>query len=335
MLRRPGRVAERSPGSVTAVGERGVAARPGWMPSVAASVAGGLTQAREIVVPELPEVETIRRMIERELVGLTLEGVELTLPKLMRDSPLPTLEPLVGHTLLRARASRQGARHRLERRPELADAFQAGRSTGSYSTRRASASSPGTRCLILRPFYPHKSTHLTCGSPTAPSSTTATSGSSVGGASCPPPTSRPRWRCSALVRKAPVRPASIGRTSPASWRGGALRSNPRCSISGSSPASATSTSTRRSTARASTPPGRRTASQQRKPSACMRPSAGPSIAASSRAERPSGAAGLSARWVSRRARPQGRTVHHLRHDDRQDPRRRPRHVSLPELPRHE
>jgi formamidopyrimidine-DNA glycosylase len=53
-------------------------------------------------MPELPEVETIRRMIERDLVGLTLEGVELTLPKLMRDSPMPTLETLIGHTLLRA-----------------------------------------------------------------------------------------------------------------------------------------------------------------------------------------------------------------------------------------
>jgi formamidopyrimidine-DNA glycosylase len=53
-------------------------------------------------MPELPEVETIRRMIERELTGLTLAGVELTLPKLMRDSPLPTLDTLIGHTLLRA-----------------------------------------------------------------------------------------------------------------------------------------------------------------------------------------------------------------------------------------
>lgn len=53
-------------------------------------------------MPELPEVETIRRMVERELVGLTLQGVELTLPKLMRDSSLPALDMLIGHTLLRA-----------------------------------------------------------------------------------------------------------------------------------------------------------------------------------------------------------------------------------------
>src|SRR5262245_36709441 len=53
-------------------------------------------------MPELPEVETIRRMIERELAGLTLQSAELKLPKLMRDSPLPSLDALVGETLLRA-----------------------------------------------------------------------------------------------------------------------------------------------------------------------------------------------------------------------------------------
>lgn len=50
-------------------------------------------------MPELPEVETIRRAIERELAGRKLVGVELTLPKLVRDSPLPDLALLVEHTL--------------------------------------------------------------------------------------------------------------------------------------------------------------------------------------------------------------------------------------------
>jgi formamidopyrimidine-DNA glycosylase len=53
-------------------------------------------------MPELPEVETIRRIVERELVGLTLARIQLTLPKLLRDSPLPDLDLLMGHTLLAA-----------------------------------------------------------------------------------------------------------------------------------------------------------------------------------------------------------------------------------------
>jgi formamidopyrimidine-DNA glycosylase len=53
-------------------------------------------------VPELPEVETIRRIVERELVGLRLTAVDLTLPKLLRDSPLPDVRVLVGRTLLAA-----------------------------------------------------------------------------------------------------------------------------------------------------------------------------------------------------------------------------------------
>lgn len=54
-------------------------------------------------MPELPEVETMRRMAERELVGLTLGTFELRLPKLVRDSPLPDLGLLHGRQLLAAR----------------------------------------------------------------------------------------------------------------------------------------------------------------------------------------------------------------------------------------
>jgi formamidopyrimidine-DNA glycosylase len=53
-------------------------------------------------VPELPEVETIRRIVERELVGQTIVAVIVRLPKLLRTSPIPTLEPLAGKTLLGA-----------------------------------------------------------------------------------------------------------------------------------------------------------------------------------------------------------------------------------------
>jgi formamidopyrimidine-DNA glycosylase len=51
-------------------------------------------------VPELPEVETIRRIIERELLGQTVAGVIVRLPKLLRTSPIPTLEPLIGQSLI-------------------------------------------------------------------------------------------------------------------------------------------------------------------------------------------------------------------------------------------
>lgn len=51
-------------------------------------------------MPELPEVETIRRIIDRELQGLTLVNLELTLAKLVRDSPIPSLAPLVGRVLI-------------------------------------------------------------------------------------------------------------------------------------------------------------------------------------------------------------------------------------------
>jgi formamidopyrimidine-DNA glycosylase len=54
-------------------------------------------------VPELPEVETMRRMVERELVGLTLDAIDLRLSKLTRDSPLPDLGLLVGRSILAAR----------------------------------------------------------------------------------------------------------------------------------------------------------------------------------------------------------------------------------------
>ena len=54
-------------------------------------------------MPELPEVETMRRMVERELVGQTLDAIDLRLPKLTRDSPLPDLNLLLGHRVLAAR----------------------------------------------------------------------------------------------------------------------------------------------------------------------------------------------------------------------------------------
>ena len=42
----------------------------------------------------------MRGIVARELTGRELAEANLTLPKLMRDSPIPDLEPLVGSTLI-------------------------------------------------------------------------------------------------------------------------------------------------------------------------------------------------------------------------------------------
>lgn len=54
-------------------------------------------------VPELPEVETARRITESTLVGKTLTGVELRLPKVLRDSPIDSIDPLIGASVIGAR----------------------------------------------------------------------------------------------------------------------------------------------------------------------------------------------------------------------------------------
>lgn len=54
-------------------------------------------------MPELPEVETARRYIERGLVGKRIREVAVRLPKLLRDSPIPNLDPLMGRTVIAAR----------------------------------------------------------------------------------------------------------------------------------------------------------------------------------------------------------------------------------------
>jgi formamidopyrimidine-DNA glycosylase len=50
-------------------------------------------------VPELPEVETARRYLERGIVGKSLASITVRLPKLLRDSPLPSLDPLIDHAV--------------------------------------------------------------------------------------------------------------------------------------------------------------------------------------------------------------------------------------------
>lgn len=54
-------------------------------------------------MPELPEVETARRIVERRLTGRVVRDVTVRLPKLLRTSPIPTLDPLVGQAVIAAR----------------------------------------------------------------------------------------------------------------------------------------------------------------------------------------------------------------------------------------
>ncbi len=53
-------------------------------------------------MPELPEVETIRRLCETHLVGHTIRKVMVTLPKLLRQSTFPDAEMLTGKKLMAA-----------------------------------------------------------------------------------------------------------------------------------------------------------------------------------------------------------------------------------------
>ena len=54
-------------------------------------------------MPELPEVETARRIIESTLVGARLIATEVRLPKLLRYSAIPDIEVLDRATMLGAR----------------------------------------------------------------------------------------------------------------------------------------------------------------------------------------------------------------------------------------
>jgi formamidopyrimidine-DNA glycosylase len=113
-------------------------------------------------VPELPEVETMRRIVERELTGRRLERLDLRLPKLLRESPLPSLDPLVGREVL-------GARRRAK---VLVTDWSGGLSLMSHfmlAGQLAVERSGGRRTVAGHPVpdptgaYPHKATHLVMG----------------------------------------------------------------------------------------------------------------------------------------------------------------------------
>jgi formamidopyrimidine-DNA glycosylase len=54
-------------------------------------------------MPELPEVETVRRMVDTHLRGRIVERVDVRLPKILRDSPIPDASILLGAEVLGAR----------------------------------------------------------------------------------------------------------------------------------------------------------------------------------------------------------------------------------------
>jgi formamidopyrimidine-DNA glycosylase len=110
-------------------------------------------------VPELPEVETIRRIVERELVGDFVTETVVRLPKLLRDSPIQTLDPLLGRQLIHAR--RRTKVLSLDFDEDLTLMLHL-KLSGQVAVFR----NDGTRFVAGHPVpdpvghYPHKSTHV-------------------------------------------------------------------------------------------------------------------------------------------------------------------------------
>ena len=110
-------------------------------------------------MPELPEVETMRRIVEQELVGQVAETIDLRLPKLTRTSPLPDLGVLVGRRLLAARRRAKVLVVDWEGNLSWLAHFKL---AGQLAVERAD----GTRRVAGHPVpnpvgpYPHKTTHL-------------------------------------------------------------------------------------------------------------------------------------------------------------------------------
>jgi formamidopyrimidine-DNA glycosylase len=110
-------------------------------------------------VPELPEVETIRRNVETALIGRTVAAFDLSLPKLLRDSPIPTLDLLRQQRVIGAR-----------RRAKILIVDLAGELSLLAHLKLAGQVAifrpDGTRLVAGHPVpdpagpYPHKTTHL-------------------------------------------------------------------------------------------------------------------------------------------------------------------------------
>lgn len=111
-------------------------------------------------MPELPEVETARRLVVSELTGVPVTSVEVGLPKLLRYSEIPTLDPLVGHAVVGAR--RRGKILVIDFSSDLSLVVHfklAGQISIHHQRRdRHTAGHP-----VPNPLgpYPHKATHVT------------------------------------------------------------------------------------------------------------------------------------------------------------------------------
>lgn len=111
-------------------------------------------------MPELPEVETMRRNIEAALLDHEIASYHLTLPKLLRGSPIPTLDPIVGRTIVAVRRRAKVLMVDLDDDLTLAVHCKLAGQIAIYG-------GDGRRWVAGHPVpkpdddYPHKSTHLT------------------------------------------------------------------------------------------------------------------------------------------------------------------------------
>jgi len=109
-------------------------------------------------MPELPEVETARRIIESTLVGAHLIATEVRLPKMLRYSVLPDIDVLLGMQLLSVR--RRAKVLITDWSHDLAMLFHL-KLSGQVSLQR-----DGERRTAGHPVpnpdgpYPHKTTHI-------------------------------------------------------------------------------------------------------------------------------------------------------------------------------
>jgi formamidopyrimidine-DNA glycosylase len=109
-------------------------------------------------MPELPEVETARRIIESTLIGACLVSTEVRLPKLLRYSELSDIDVLLGKTLLGIR--RRAKVLIMDWSDDLAMLLHL-KLSGQLSVQRG-----GERRTAGHPVpnpdgpYPHKATHI-------------------------------------------------------------------------------------------------------------------------------------------------------------------------------
>jgi len=110
-------------------------------------------------MPELPEVETIRRVLEKKVQGLVIERVELRAPKLVASRLIKDLDPTEGNLAQRLRGRKiLGLRRRAK---YLVFDLDAGRLIVHLGmTGQLFASAPGDKPCCGLPPLPDKHTHL-------------------------------------------------------------------------------------------------------------------------------------------------------------------------------